>query len=504
MRGVIYARYSEGPRQTDQSIEGQVDDCKAYADAHDISIIQVYADRHVSGKSVSGRDEFQRMMIDAEDHRFDCIIVWKIDRFGRSREDIALNKVRLKKAGVKLFYAKEDIPDTPEGILLESLMEGLAEYYSADLRQKVVRGHIESAKKGKFTVGRLPYGYKKDPDQHIILDEEMAPVIQEVFRMYISDASLADIRQYLFDHGITGSHGSLPAKSVVYRMVRNERYLGKFDFHGVPIPAPQIIDEETFRKAQERAEDSKSGGGCAKAKVTYLLSCKCFCGYCDKMLNGTCGTSKQGTVYHYYKCPHCKKLKPIPQEALENAVIDRTIEDVLSDEMIEKIADRIMELQKKQNNTIQIESLKKRIADLKKKESNLVDAIAVSGNAALTSRLDDYTHQREVLEDELSQLELERPTIPRELIVKWMQSFRAGDVTDPEVRRKIARHFIAAVVVTNEEIDVVYNCSEKNGIKNARDARDIAGSVRTSKVEPEERQTNLLFSDRFIILRIPA
>ena len=103
MRGVIYARYSPGPHQTEQSIEGQVADCQQYAEEHGIDIIEIYADRHVSGKSVVGRDEFQRMLRDAEKGRFDCVLVWKIDRFGRDRQDIAMGKMTLKRAGGRAF-----------------------------------------------------------------------------------------------------------------------------------------------------------------------------------------------------------------------------------------------------------------------------------------------------------------------------------------------------------------------------------------------------------------
>lgn len=503
-RGVIYARYSEGPQQTDQSIEGQVDDCKAYAAAHEISIVHIYADRHVSGKSTTGRDEFLQMMDDAAAGKFDVLIVWKIDRFGRSREDIVLGKIKLKKAGVKLLYAKEDIPDTPEGILLESLMEGLAEYYSADLRQKVVRGHIESAKKGKFTVGRLPYGYKKDADQHIIIDEERAPIVQEVFREYVKGAQINELRELLYKNGIKNSHGGLPSKSVVFRMVRNTRYLGKFDFHGVPIPAPQIIDPDTFAEAEKRSESAKKGGGVGKAKVNYLLSCKCVCDYCGMIIDGICGTSHTGAIYHYYACTHCRKLKPIPQEALEDAVIQRTVEDVLTEEMIGKIADRIMEMQNEGKDFQRIETVKKEIEQLKRKADNIVDAIAVSGNVLLTQRLDEITQQRQSLEDELCGLEIDHPVIPRELIVSWLESFRAGDASDPEIRRNIVRNFIGAIVISNEEIDVIYNIAADK--KKARDALDIAGSYRMSKVEPRERYSNpkVIFLDRFIILRIPA
>lgn len=147
MTGVIYARYSEGPRQTDQSIEGQVADCQAFAAKNGINIIGLYADRHISGKSVDKRLEFQRMIRDAQDHKFDVVLVWKIDRFGRDRQDIAINKARLKRAGVKLMYAEESVPEGPEGIILESVLEGIAEYYSADLRQKVLRGRRETLKR---------------------------------------------------------------------------------------------------------------------------------------------------------------------------------------------------------------------------------------------------------------------------------------------------------------------------------------------------------------------
>ena len=127
MTGVIYARYSAGPKQTEQSIEGQVAECRAYAAREGVEVVGVYADRHVSGKSTDGRYEFQRLLLDAEAHRFDAVIVWKVDRFGRNRTDIALAKLKLKRAGVRLMYAAESVPDGPEGIILESVLEGVAE-----------------------------------------------------------------------------------------------------------------------------------------------------------------------------------------------------------------------------------------------------------------------------------------------------------------------------------------------------------------------------------------
>ena len=74
---VIYARYSAGPRQTDQSIEGQIADCQRYAEQHDLAISRIYADKHISGRSTDGRDEFLQMIADAKKGLFTDLIVWK-------------------------------------------------------------------------------------------------------------------------------------------------------------------------------------------------------------------------------------------------------------------------------------------------------------------------------------------------------------------------------------------------------------------------------------------
>ena len=159
---VIYARYSSD-RQTEQSIEGQLRVCTEYAERNDIVVIDTYIDRAMTGTN-DKRTEFQRMLKDSVKKAWDYVLVYKIDRFGRNKYEIAMNKHTLKNNGIKLLSAMENIPDTPEGIILESLLEGMAEYYSAELSQKVKRGMNETRQKGNFTGGYLPYGYKKDPN----------------------------------------------------------------------------------------------------------------------------------------------------------------------------------------------------------------------------------------------------------------------------------------------------------------------------------------------------
>ena len=121
MRGVIYARYSSD-NQREESIEGQIRENMAFAKKNGIDIVGTYIDRALSAKT-DNRPEFQRMIKDSYKHAFDCIIVWKLDRFARNRYDSAHYKSLLKKNGVKVISAKESIGEGSEGILLESDLE---------------------------------------------------------------------------------------------------------------------------------------------------------------------------------------------------------------------------------------------------------------------------------------------------------------------------------------------------------------------------------------------
>ena len=155
MTAVIYARYSSD-NQREESIEGQIRECTAYAEKNDITIVKHYIDRAISAKT-DNRPQFQQMIKDSDKKLFDIVLVWKLDRFARNRYDSARYKTQLKKNGVKLMSATEIISEGPEGIILESVLEGYAEYYSADLATVVVeRLDIRWIPSGNFTSTRLP------------------------------------------------------------------------------------------------------------------------------------------------------------------------------------------------------------------------------------------------------------------------------------------------------------------------------------------------------------
>ena len=147
-KAVIYARFSSHS-QTEQSIEGQLRECYDFAKRSDITIVGEYIDRALTGTS-DKRPQFLKMIDDSKKKNFEFVLVYQLDRFARNRYDSANYKAKLKKNGVRVLSAKENITDDASGILVEGMLESMAEYYSAELSQKVKRGIKESLIKGCF------------------------------------------------------------------------------------------------------------------------------------------------------------------------------------------------------------------------------------------------------------------------------------------------------------------------------------------------------------------
>lgn len=500
MIGVIYARYSEGPRQTDQSIEGQVADCMAFAKRNGIEISEVYADRHISGKSIVGRYEFQRMLDDAARHQFDCVIVWKIDRFGRDRQDIALSKLKLKKAGVKLLYAEESVPEGPEGIILESVLEGIAEYYSADLRQKVLRGRRETLKKGKYCGGILPLGYRLDEDHRVVLDEATAPAIREAFRMYSTGSKIVECIAFLDSKGVHGRSGSV-SKSAFGRMLRNEKYLGIFDVSGVELRADPLIDEATFRICQELLPVKHF----SPAGSDYLLSCKCYCGQCGSMLIGECGTGKSGMKFQYYKCGGKKRggectLKPAAKNELEQLILKATREDMLTGETVPMLVDEILRVQETDLADDPVKRLQSALDGCRKKQRNILRAIEETGAAGLAKRLAELEQEERDLSLEIKMAQVKRPRLTREDVEAWLSMFRSGDAEDPEFQKSLLETFVARCELYPDKVIVFYNISKKS--KQKRELPWCSDGSRVLEESVLHPNTPLVLGD-FIVLLVP-
>ena len=257
MNAVIYARYSSD-HQREESIEGQLRECKEYADRNDMVVIKTYIDRALSAKT-DNRPEFQRMIKDSAKGLFDIVLVWKLDRFARNRYDSAHYKAMLRKNGVKIVSAKEAISEGPEGIILESMLEGYAEYYSAELAQKVTRGMKENALKGKYNGGAVTFGYYIDKEKHFKPDPVNAPIVKDIFTRYADGESIRDILDSLEAQGVKNRYGKRPSYNFVTHILKNRRYLGEYCFKDTVVENAfePLVSKEIFDKCRKRLSQNK-------------------------------------------------------------------------------------------------------------------------------------------------------------------------------------------------------------------------------------------------------
>lgn len=343
---VVYARFSS-KNQTENSIEAQVTAAKNFAKGK-YNIIKVYADRAKTGTN-DQREAFQEMLRDSSSHDFSVVIVWKVDRFGRNREEITMNKYRLKKNGVRLEYVAENISSSSEGVILESVLEGFAEYYSKQLSQNVKRGIRERASKGKY-IGKLPYGYRLN-DGKVEICEVEAKKIKDVFKMYIEGYSFNEIARslHLQNYNIK-----------VY--LTNIQYTGVYNKCGMNLTGifPRIIDDATFKIANEHYNKRRKY---CKKPDKYLLSGKVFCTCGAKFV----GNGGGGYKYSYYR-PTCNcKAKRIRREILEDFCMDHIQNIIESDEIIDKVFEKV----NKSKNV----NYSSKISTLKQKRQNIISAV---------------------------------------------------------------------------------------------------------------------------------
>ena len=207
------------------------------------------------------------MIKDSAKELFEIVLVWKLDRFSRDRYDSAHYKHILKKNGVKVVSVKENISDGPEGIILESMLEGYAEYYSAELSQKIRRGQKENALKCKNNGGGIPLGYIVGPDGILAADPLTAPLVKEIFTRYDAGESISAITASLNEHGLKTSKGKAFKIGGVSLMLKNRKYIGEYRYGGIIIPKgiPAIIDEDLFERVQQRMALNKKAPAKGKA-----------------------------------------------------------------------------------------------------------------------------------------------------------------------------------------------------------------------------------------------
>ncbi len=474
MNVVLYLRYSS-EKQNEQSIEGQQRICKAYCERNDMNIVEVYIDRALSAsKNAEKRESFQRMIKDSDKHQFEAVVVYKLDRFARDRYDSAIYKNKLKKNGVRVISATENISDSPEGIILESVLEGMAEFYSKELSQKVTRGMHETALKCHSCGGQIPLGYKIE-NKKFVIDPITAPIVVEAFERYANGETVAEICDSFNNRGFLTTKGVEFNKNSFRNMFRNERYIGIYKYKDVRVEGgvPAIIDREIFEAVQKKLKSTAEAPARSKAKVEYMLSQKLFCGHCGTLMIGESGTSKSGDVYYYYTCGQRKRKhscdkKPLKKDFIERVVVQDAL-NLLTPEKIDEIAEiavneSIREIEENSN----IPNLRDKIEDIENSISNLVKMVEKGVQSdAIAKRLKELEKEKRAYEIQLVNAQSEWILLEKEHVVWWLNKFRDGDIEDKNFRRQVIDMLVNSVTVWDDpdgwyKTTIVYNLTSHN------------------------------------------
>ena len=470
MTAVIYARYSSD-NQREESIEGQIRECTAYAEKNGITVIKHYIDRAFSAKT-DNRPEFQQMIKDSGKKLFDVVLVWKFDRFARNRFDSANYKMILKKNGVHLISVMEPIAEGSQGILVETLLEGMAEYYSAELSEKVIRGQTENALKGKCTGGTGTIGYKIDEDKFYHLDPLTAPLVLEAFQRYDNGDKMVEIVNFLNDKGVRNMLGGKMTHSSVNTMLKNRRYIGELSFRDIVVPdaIPVIVPKDLFDRVQKRLDKNKRAPACGKADEEYLLTTKLFCGKCGALMFGESGTSATGRTYYYYKCANVKRRKgcnkkTVQKDWLEDLVVRETMKLIQDDAVIDKIVQLIMDVQNQENTTIPL--LEKQLREVNKKLDNLMKAIEDGLYTRTTKEhLEALENQKDELTAKIADEKLKKPSFNEDFIRFWLMKFRKFDISQKKQRKALIEIFVNAIFLYDDRMLITFNY--KDGTQTVR------------------------------------
>ena len=462
MNAVIYARYSSHG-QNETSIEGQVKAIYEYAKSNGYEIVHEYIDRAKTGTN-SKRPQYVKMLEDAANQKFDYIIVYTLDRFSRDRYESAIHKSHLKKNGIRVLSVTETISDDPAGIMVEGLFEAMAEFYSAELSQKVRRGIVISIENTKHIGGVLPLGYTADAEKNYQIDSLTAPIIPRVFELYVSGLSLKEIANII--KAEFGKEFKNPFNSVGH-ILDNVNYIGTYTRGGniVENAIPRLVSDELFYQAQERRAKQKKTPASARAYEDYILTTKLFCGYDREMMVGTGGTGKSGKAFHYYGCKNvirkkgCKK-KNVRKSYIEDFVVAEARKQL--DQNIDLIVQAVCEASKRENNAPHIAEIKQNIKDNAKAIENILIAVESGENIEIyNERLTQRKKERTALESALAKAQMETVELDENEIKFFFRQLQKGDIDDERTRKALIAIFVNSVYLYDDKIRIIFNATDR-------------------------------------------
>ena len=472
---VVYARYSSAG-QNDQSIDGQLEKCREYAAQRGMRIVAEYCDRALSGRYAETRPEFQRMISDSAKHGFEYILVWKLDRFSRDRYDSAIYKKKLRANGVRVLSVTEGIEESSESVLLEAILEAMAEEYSRQLAQNVRRGMRQNAEKCLTVGGQTPLGYDI-VDKKYKINAAEAEVVRQIHAAYLDGMPQKRIVEMLDAQGMRNKRGNPVTLNQVKTILRSVKYAGVYAYGNeirIDGGIPAIVSPEEKERVLAMLEANGKAPGHAKAKVEYYLHGKLFCGECGAPMVGECGRGKGGATYYYYTCSTRKKAHTCTKRAERKDVVElyicqQIVQQVLTDERIDMISDAVVAEYAKSFDASGIKPLEKELRELDKQLDALVDSLVKTTSAAaidrINAKIETAETRRKAVSDELSHLKVASAAEVRKEDVKaWMMQYKHGDLTDEGYRSKLIELFLNSAYLYDDRLVLFFSFDKQDKV----------------------------------------
>ena len=485
MNAVIYARYSSD-NQREESIDAQVRAIKEYAERNSLIIIRVYADEARSA-TTDQRPQFLEMIRDAEKGIFQAVIVHKLDRFSRDRFDSAYYKRHFRKCGVRLISVLENLDDSPESIILESVLEGMAEYYSRNLAREVIKGMRETALQCKHTGGAPPLGYDVGPDKKYVINEFESEAVRKTFEMYDSGYGYSVIIDTLNACGYVTKPGKSFGKNSIHEMLKNEKYAGVYVFNKasskaygkrnnhkskpdneiirIPGGCPAIVSSELWERVKSKMDANKNATGAYTAKVTYILSGRIYCGYCGAAMTGKhARMGRNKTDYSYYECSARKlkrtcSMKSINKEYVEQKVINTLYDNLFCPKIIDFATDNIHNhaVDRGEELPAKIRNYEKQLHTVELDISHIINAITKGMfHESMKEKMDGLEASKAALKIRIEEAKLQQVShsLTREQIHSFLTKYENIKDLPPSEQKSAIQVFVERMTVYEDKIDI--------------------------------------------------
>lgn len=499
LRAALYARFSSD-NQRNESIDAQVRAIKEFAHANDIIIVAEYIDRAKSA-TTDDRPDFQRMIKDSAKGDFQLLIVHKLDRFARNRNDSIAYRMKLQKNHITLLSVLEPFDeDRPETILLQSVIEGMNEFYSRNLAREVRKGLKENALNCKHTGGIPPLGYDLDRStRQLVVNAFEAEAVKLIFNLILSGHGYSEIITVLRRKGYKTKAGREFGKNSIYEILHNPKYKGVYvynraspadpytkkrnshlenlpeDMIVIPGGVPAIISEEDFDKVQEILKRRKRYyRGVKKHQEQYLLTGKIVCGKCGCTYTGnrkkSTGNKPPNITYRCNKQARKTGIicnnREVNRDYIESFVMEQIEQSIFNDRMAAIIIAQFEEYLRKKNEEMShtLHRLENETHAIDAKLENLSDILADGVDrkqrSIILSKMEKLEDEKTALQSYIAQ---EKATIALDIpdkkelegyFRKAQEMFRAKTLDEMQ---QLIDLYVEKVIVNEDEIQVILN-----------------------------------------------